>query len=388
MSTSPSSMPGSRPLVAKGHDHSNMVLPTAYLRQSSGALTTGSSFQAQRPSTPASATFSRTGSDTPHLIALRNRPPASSSQRASRSYSRAQSVVSSSNPLGQRGIASTASGRKSRATSSIWGSESHQIICAVSEARGVSPSVGLAFVNITTNEAILSQICDSQFYVKTLHKIEIYDPGTILMVNTSFPPNPPSNLLSVIEEEFRETTIEPMDRKYWSETAGLDCIHSLAFREDLESIKVAIQGSFYATCSFAAVWQKSSMRNICIYLSKQAIKYMELACHLTVMSHSLRVRYQPSENSMMIDVSTIHSLELIQNLQNAKSKHCLFGLLDETSTPMGTRMLRSNILQPSTQVEHTLSPRFDALDELTVKEDVFFEIRKGKRPYVSDSSLF
>jgi DNA mismatch repair protein MSH4 len=77
---------------------------------------------------------------------------------------------------------STASGRKSRATSSMWGSDGYQIICAVSEARGVSPSVGLAFVNVTTNEAVLSQICDSQFYVKTVHKIQVYAPSTVLVV--------------------------------------------------------------------------------------------------------------------------------------------------------------------------------------------------------------
>ena len=80
---------------------------------------------------------------------------------------------------------------------------------------------------------------------------------------------------------------------------------------------------------------------------------------------------------MMIDISTIQSLELIQNLHVAKSKDCLFGLLNETLTPMGSRMLRSNILQPSTQTTHTLIPRLDALDELTAKEDMFFEIRKG-----------
>lgn len=80
----------------------------------------------------------------------------------------------------------------------------------------------------------------------------------------------------------------------------------------------------------------------------------------------------------MIDVSTIQSLELIQNLHNAKSKDCLFGLLNETLTPMGSRMLRSNILEPSCQVENILIPRYDALDELTIKEDMFFEIRKGQ----------
>lgn len=79
----------------------------------------------------------------------------------------------------------------------------------------------------------------------------------------------------------------------------------------------------------------------------------------------------------MIDLSTIHSLELIQNLQEPRSKDCLFGLLNECMTPMGSRMLRSNIIQPSSQIESTLMPRYDALEELTMKEDMFFDIRRG-----------
>jgi DNA mismatch repair protein MSH4 len=88
----------------------------------------------------------------------------------------------------------------------------------------------------------------------------------------------------------------------------------------------------------------------------------------------------------MIDISTIHSLELIQNQHDARSKDCLFGLLNECLTPMGVRLLRSNIIQPSTQVETTLTPRYDALDELTMKEDMFFEIRKGTRTLTQVSS--
>ncbi|KAI0841909.1 DNA mismatch repair protein-like protein MutS [Hypoxylon sp. FL0890] len=323
--------------------------------------------------TTSNRSISRTTSSTPHPRTSRDapiRPNTSAGQFSSASYNDSRSATSLSHASRSRGNTSTASGRKSRAASSVWGSESHEIICAVTEARGVSPTVGLAFVNITTNEAILSQICDSQFYVKTVHKIQMYEPSTILIVNTAFPPHPKSSLLSIIEEELSDTPIEPLDRKYWSENAGLEFIQTLAFREDLEAIKVAIEGNFYATCSFAA-----------------AVKYVELSCHVSIMSHSLRVRYQPSENTMMIDISTIHSLELIQNLQNAKSKDCLFGLLNETLTPMGSRMLRSNILQPSCQVDSTLFPRYEALDELTVKEDMFFEIRKALKGFVDMEKL-
>ncbi|KAI0183082.1 muts domain V-domain-containing protein [Xylaria flabelliformis] len=298
------------------------------------------------------------------------RRPSTSVSQDSYSYSTSRSITSSSRPSVQRRQASTASGRKSRTTSSIWGSDSHVIICAVTEARGVTPSVGLSFVNITTNEAILSQICDTQFYVKTIHKIQMYEPSTILMVNTALPPSPKSNLVSIIEAELPGTTIEPLDRKYWSEHAGLEFIQSLAFRDDLEAIKVAIGGNFYATCSFAA-----------------AVKYIELSCRVSIAAHSLRIRYQPSENTMMIDLSTIHSLELIQNLQEPRSKDCLFGLLNECLTPMGSRMLRSNIIQPSSQVESTLMPRYDALEELTMKEDLFFDIRRALKEFADVEKL-
>lgn len=79
---------------------------------------------------------------------------------------------------------------------------------------------------------------------------------------------------------------------------------------------------------------------------------------------------------MMIDLSTIHSLELIHNLQNIKSTHCLFGILDQTLTPMGARLLKSNILQPLTELGK-LENRYDAVGELGHKEEVFFAVRQG-----------
>lgn len=39
--------------------------------------------------------------------------------------------------------------------------------------------------------------------------------------------------------------------------------------------------------------------------------------------------------SMLIDFSTVHSLELIQNFTNPKSMDSLFGLLNNTNTAMG-----------------------------------------------------
>lgn len=137
--------------------------------------------------------------------------------------------------------------------SAIGGGEYQQIICAVNEGRGVSPTVGLAFVNISTGEAVLSQISDNQFYVKTCHKLEVFEPSEILIVSTAGPPNQKSKMYSIIEENILGSKIITVHRQYWSETAGLDYIQSLAFKEDVEAIKVAIGGNYYATCCFSAV---------------------------------------------------------------------------------------------------------------------------------------
>jgi DNA mismatch repair protein MSH4 len=113
----------------------------------------------------------------------------------------------------------------------------------------------------------------------------------------------------------------------------------------------------------------------------QVLKYVELALSKTFPIRSLRIKYEPSEGSMMTDLSTVRSLELVQNITNPKSKDCLFGLLNATLTPMGGRLLRSNILQPLTS-EETLGTRYDALEELSTKEEMFFAVRQALKPFL------
>ncbi|KAK4500175.1 hypothetical protein PRZ48_008361 [Zasmidium cellare] len=266
---------------------------------------------------------------------------------------------------GRPGTATT----RPRTGYSTLGMENQEIVCAVSESRGVSPMVGLAFINLDTGEAVLSQLNDSQTYVKTTHKITVFQPTYILIVNTAA--HPKSKLFSILEDQLDDlqAKIVLLDRQYWSETTGLEYIQQLAFRQDVESIKTAVTGNYFAVCCFAA-----------------ALKYTELALAKTFPMHSLRLSYQPSEGSMTIDLATIKSLELVQNLHNPKSKDCLFGLLNETLTPMGARTLRSNILQPVTDPE-TLGRRYDAVEELSTKEQMFFSVRTALKSFLDADQI-
>ncbi|ORY11225.1 DNA mismatch repair protein muts [Clohesyomyces aquaticus] len=265
---------------------------------------------------------------------------------------------------GRRSTGRPGTGRPRTGASTIARVEAQQVICAVTESRGISPTVGLAFVNLDTGEAVLCQICDNQTYVRTVHKLRVYGPSEILIVASAA--SPKSKLFSVIEEnlEVLDSKLTLLDRRYWAESTGIEYIQQLAFAEDVEAIKISVSGNYYAVCCIAA-----------------ALKYIELGLAKTFPFHSLRIKYEPSEGSMMVDVSTIHSLELVQNLQNPKSRDCLFGLLNETLTPMGGRLLRSNILQPLTDPE-TLNTRYDALEELTTKEEMFFATRAAMKNFL------
>ncbi|KAK5164087.1 MutS protein msh4 [Saxophila tyrrhenica] len=308
---------------------------------------------------------------------------ASTTTRNGNRISTSNQLASTSNPFYTTGEYATAASRprpgarsvgrpstaRPRTGVSTLGIENQEIVCAVSESRGISPTVGLAFINLDTAEAVLSQICDSQTYVRTIHKLTVFNPTNILIVSSASQPK--SKLFSIIEDSLDDigSNMTLLDRRYWAETTGIEYIQQLAFTEDVESIKTAVSGNYYAVCCFAAV-----------------LKYVELGMSKTFPMRSLRIKYEPSEGSMMIDLSTMHSLELVQNLHDAKSKDCLFGLLNETLTPMGSRLLRSNVLQPLTSPE-TLNTRYEALEELSTKEEMFFAVRQALKPFLDADKI-
>jgi DNA mismatch repair protein MSH4 len=161
-----------------------------------------------------------------------------------------ESLTSRSHPI-------TGNGRrpKTRAkttTTAYLGSGDQEIICAITESRGISPTIGLAFVNLSTTEAVMCQIADSQTYVKTLHKLAVFEPSQILMPVTSFQPIK-SKLCTIMELNVSGVPITAIDRKYWAEDTGMDYIQKYAFRDHVEAIKVSVGGNFYATCCLAAV---------------------------------------------------------------------------------------------------------------------------------------
>lgn len=140
----------------------------------------------------------------------------------------------------------------------------NEIICAISESRGISPTVGLSFVNVSTSEAVLCQFTDTQTYARTCHKLAVFAPCEILYT----PSATDSKLVSIIAENLEvdkaNIALTKIDRKYWSDISGLDYVQELAFPSDLESLQLPIAGNYFATCCFSAVVTRS---NEAIYIA-------------------------------------------------------------------------------------------------------------------------
>jgi DNA mismatch repair protein MSH4 len=160
-----------------------------------------------------------------------------------------------------------------------------------------------------------------------------------------------------MEHYLPDTAMRQVPRKDYSEQSGHEFIRQLACTDDLAGIMVAISSKFYAVSAAAA-----ALKHITINYTKFAM-------------HTLRVKYQGSEGSMLIDPTTVHALELISNLNDAKSTDSLFGLLNSTQSAMGARLLRSNLLQPLTEVS-TIDSRLAAVEEFTKHEEMFFQVKE------------
>ncbi|OQD67622.1 hypothetical protein PENPOL_c003G09892 [Penicillium polonicum] len=238
--------------------------------------------------------------------------------------------VDSFSPSVSRGTSRRPTARPTTTATSV---AAQDIICAVSESRGVSSTIGLAFVNLATAEAVLCQICDSQTYVKTIIKIGVFEPSEILFMNTA----KESKLRYIIQENLPDPIFTFLDRRWWSEKTGHEYVERLAFPEEVDSLKVTLGGNYFAACCFAAV-----------------LKYVEVELQRSFTAHSLRIRFEPSQGSMTIDLATIVSLELIQNLQNAKSK----------------------------EKRVKLTARYNAVEDLATKEDMFVSVRQALKGFI------
>uniref|UniRef100_A0A7M6DQK7 DNA mismatch repair proteins mutS family domain-containing protein n=2 Tax=Clytia hemisphaerica TaxID=252671 RepID=A0A7M6DQK7_9CNID len=199
---------------------------------------------------------------------------------------------------------------------------------------------------------VLSQFSDNATYVKVLTKIQVLQPNEIIMPTTACENGNMSPLFEAISQQNPHINLTTVQRKYFNETKGLECIKDVCVPE-FQTVEMDVQNKYYCLATTAAL-----------------VKYTEFVYNMVLAAKSLKVLFKGGEKTMLIDNTASSNLELVHNARDPRSLHSLYGVLNHTKTPGGGRLLRSNILQPPCDIS-TITQRYDCITELTEKEGLF-----------------
>ncbi|XP_015421672.1 PREDICTED: mutS protein homolog 4 [Myotis davidii] len=214
----------------------------------------------------------------------------------------------------------------------------------------------MASIDLKSPQIILSQFADNTTYAKVITKLKILSPLEIIMSNTACVVGNSTKLFTLITENFKNVNFTTVQRKYFNETKGLEYIEQLCIAE-FSTVLMEVQSKYYCLAAVAAL-----------------LKYVEFIQNSVYAPKSLKISFQGSEQTAMIDSSSAQNLELLVNIQDSRNNHTLFGVLNYTKTPGGSRRLRSNILEPLVDIE-TINMRLDCVQELLQDEELFFGLQ-------------
>ena len=99
----------------------------------------------------------------------------------------------------------------------------------------------------------------------------------------------------------------------------------------------------------------------------------------SALGHINRLESYRRNRHMIIDEATRRSLELTHTMRDGQRQQSLLGTIDETSTPMGARLLADWLSSPLTDL-HQITERLDAVEEMvkdTALRDELRDLLKG-----------
>ncbi|GAA5967803.1 hypothetical protein JCM11641_005769 [Rhodosporidiobolus odoratus] len=263
-------------------------------------------------------------------------------------------------------------------------------LIAILPSRGTARDVGVVALDKELGHILVTQYTDSSAFVKTLHLCKTKPPSILLVPQTALESarnarrglstpaedeeeagasggsSEASLLVRSLRETFPEVPLVGVMRKYWNEQAGFEFLTQLIVHDaDRTGVLTACKARYYALSAACALF-----------------KYLDSQHAMVFPPKSLKIRYAPLEGTCLIDAESAKNLELVANLLNKNSKQHLLGMLNKCYTPMGVRLLRSNILGPLTD-PRVIETRLDTVEELVNSEERLRAVRKALEPLKS-----
>lgn len=167
-----------------------------------------------------------------------------------------------------------------------------------------------------------------------------------------------SRLLEKIQQHFSDLKISGFARSAFNKANGLDRIRYLCLPQ-CDSVLLTLQHKYY-----------------CLSAASALLRYIENIKNVYYARETVKVAYEESEGSMIIDISAADKLELValEGVAEPGKKGSLFAILNHCLTRIGTRTLRSTILQPPSSMS-VIKARLDCVAQLINKPEMLAAIQ-------------
>ncbi|KAJ2490484.1 MutS protein msh4 [Coemansia sp. RSA 2050] len=222
-------------------------------------------------------------------------------------------------------------------------------LMVLAEGRAAASEIAYCFFDLSTAHCTLSQFADGPSYSHTIYAVIACRPQIVLV------PRPMaegrSKAMAALRRYLPWLVIAPLERCLFSDMEGMQLLQAVATPAQAARLALILECRRYAYAAFNALFL-----------------HLEHSANLAFARGSVNVSYRQMEGTMQIDPGAWQDLGLDGE---SGSDISLFSAINHTQTKMGGRLLRSSILQPSTDL-NTIYARQSAVLEILDNEETFF----------------
>lgn len=214
---------------------------------------------------------------------------------------------------------------------------------------GAGNTFGVAFLETSSGHFSATEISGTNAWQKVCEEIEAFAPRELLY---------PESIETTIRQTFAgDSGSNLFDQNPVSASLTLTSRPNDDFDEKQSEIRLTRQMEVAHLSGFGFDGHDEAVR-----AAGACLKYAQDTQRATA-GHISEIKYFETADCMILDAVTLRNLEIFES-RGEKSKNTLFGLLDETVTGMGARLLRQWISRPSLK-RAEIQTRLAAVTELS-----------------------
>ena len=222
-------------------------------------------------------------------------------------------------------------------------------------------SCGLSFIELSTGQSFVYERIteDRVFLFEEINRvIESFNSKEYTIINKEVS-------RSLIEREINGSSkMLHFNNSFSRDISNIEYQNQMleqVFRNDSQLTPVEqfdLEKMTYATCSFVNLLQ------FCFEHNCDVLNYIDAPVIVS------------DENKLILHNNAIYQLNIVSLGRKEKGITCLFDVIDNTSTPMGRRLLKKTLLNPIADVS-ILSQEYDKIEKMDVEIDWYEDKLKG-----------